>query len=167
MSVALGIVAVFVLTFGTGYFVAQEFSYVSANRVELSRQAAAGDKDAASAIPVMERLSFMLSAAQVGITATGLLVGFIAQPGVGEVSARYCGGRGLGGAACPRLVRRARLLAGHRDPDGAGRTVPEEPRAGEAGTSSPMALSPSTHVYLAVTWPDGEGVRQLGQLAAA
>src|SRR5690606_41223268 len=44
-----------------------------------------GNKRAASAIRVMERLSFMLSAAQVGITVTGLLVGFIAQPAFVDV----------------------------------------------------------------------------------
>ncbi|MEU6347058.1 hypothetical protein ABZ883_39650 [Streptomyces sp. NPDC046977] len=32
MSAALGLLAVFVLTAGTGYFVAQEFAYVSADR---------------------------------------------------------------------------------------------------------------------------------------
>lgn len=80
MNVALAIVAVFILTGGTAYFVVQEFAYVRADRVELSRQAAAGDKRAASAIRVMEQLSFMLSAAQVGITVTGLVVGFIAEP---------------------------------------------------------------------------------------
>lgn len=80
VTAALGVLAVFVLTAGTGFFVAQEFAYVAADRVELSRQAKGGDKRAASAIQVMERLSFMLSAAQIGITVTGLLVGFIAQP---------------------------------------------------------------------------------------
>lgn len=74
----MGVAAIVALTGGTGYFVAQEFAFVSADRVELSRQAAAGDKRAASAIVVMQRLSFMLSAAQIGITVTGLLVGLLA-----------------------------------------------------------------------------------------
>lgn len=80
MSTALGILAVLVLTLGTGYFVACEFAFVSADRVELSRQAAAGDPSAAAALRVMRRLSFMLSAAQVGITVTALVVGAIAEP---------------------------------------------------------------------------------------
>lgn len=80
VTAALGVLAVLVLTAGTGFFVAQEFAYVAADRVELARQAKGGDKRAAAAIHVMERLSFMLSAAQIGITVTGLLVGFIAQP---------------------------------------------------------------------------------------
>ncbi|MFE7789719.1 hemolysin family protein [Streptomyces sp. NPDC057460] len=82
MSAALGLLAVFILTAGTGYFVAQEFAYVSADRLALAREAAAGDKKAARALKVLERLSFMLSGAQLGITVTGLVVGFIAEPSV-------------------------------------------------------------------------------------
>ncbi|MGY1579335.1 hemolysin family protein [Streptomyces sp. MN13] len=78
----LGVLAVFVLTAGTGYFVAQEFAYVSADRLALARDAEAGDRRAARALKVLERLSFMLSGAQLGITVTGLVVGFIAEPSV-------------------------------------------------------------------------------------
>lgn len=70
----LGVLAVFVLTAGTGYFVAQEFAYVSADRLALARQAEEGDKKAARALRVLGRLSFMLSGAQLGITVTGLVV---------------------------------------------------------------------------------------------
>jgi hypothetical protein len=71
-----------VLTVGTGYFVAQEFAYVAADRLALAREADAGDKRAARAVKVLERLSFMLSGAQLGITVTGLVVGFLAEPSV-------------------------------------------------------------------------------------
>src|SRR5881398_3326294 len=81
-SAVLGLLAVFLLTAGTGYFVAQEFAYVSADRLALSREAEAGDRKAARALKVLERLSFMLSGAQLGITVTGLVVGFIAEPSV-------------------------------------------------------------------------------------
>ncbi|MGQ4363048.1 hemolysin family protein [Streptomyces sp. SAS_272] len=82
MSAVLGLLAVLVLTAGTGYFVAQEFAYVSADRLALAREAQAGDRKAARALTVLERLSFMLSGAQLGITVTGLVVGFIAEPSV-------------------------------------------------------------------------------------
>ncbi|WP_328770075.1 hemolysin family protein [Streptomyces sp. NBC_00286] len=82
MSAALGLLAVLVLTVGTGYFVAQEFAYVAADRLALAREAEAGDKRAARAVKVLERLSFMLSGAQLGITVTGLVVGFLAEPSV-------------------------------------------------------------------------------------
>ncbi|MER6827121.1 hemolysin family protein [Streptosporangium sp. NPDC000563] len=98
MSIALGLLAVFVLTLATGYFVAQEFAYVTADRLALSQQAAAGDKKAAKAIKVMERLSFMLSGAQLGITVTALVVGFIAKPALAELVAPALVAAGLGGA---------------------------------------------------------------------
>lgn len=78
MSAVLGLLAVLVLTAGTGYFVAQEFAYVSADRLALAREAQAGDRKAARALTVLERLSFMLSGAQLGITVTALLVGYVA-----------------------------------------------------------------------------------------
>ncbi|MEO3798214.1 hemolysin family protein [Nonomuraea sp. B10E15] len=87
MSVALGLLAILLLTLATGYFVAQEFAYVSADRIALSQQAAAGDKKAVKAVEVMERLSFMLSGAQLGITVTALVVGFIARPALAEIIA--------------------------------------------------------------------------------
>ncbi|MES5819911.1 hemolysin family protein [Streptomyces sp. RG80] len=82
VNALLGLLAVFVLTAGTGYFVAQEFAYVSVDRLALAREAEAGDRRAARALTVLERLSFMLSGAQLGITVTGLVVGFIAEPSV-------------------------------------------------------------------------------------
>src|ERR1700754_1786122 len=87
VNVALGLLAVVALTAATGYFVAQEFTFVTADRLALQRQAAEGDKKAARAVKVMGRLSFMLSGAQLGITVTTLVVGFIAKPALAEVIA--------------------------------------------------------------------------------
>lgn len=152
MTTALALVAVFVLTFGTAYFVAQEFAYVSADRVELSRLAAAGNKRAASAIRVMERLSFMLSAAQVGITVTGLLVGFIAQPAFVDVidPALSAVGvpdvvvSGLAVAIGFGLATAVQMLLGELFPKNVALATPER---------LAMLLAPSTHVYLAVSGP--------------
>ena len=149
---AVGIAAVFVLTFGTGYFVAQEFAYVSADRVELSRQAAAGDARAASAIRVMERLSFMLSAAQVGITVTGLLVGFIAEPAFAAVLRPMLSTLGMSDAAVSGvaiavgfvLVTVIQMVLGELFPKNLALARPE---------SLAKVLAPSTHVYLAVSGP--------------
>ncbi|MFD5222938.1 hemolysin family protein [Streptomyces tendae] len=91
----LGVLAVFVLTAGTGYFVAQEFAYVSADRLALARAAEEGDKRAARALKVLERLSFMLSGAQLGITVTGLVVGFIAEPSVSALLRPVLSGIGI------------------------------------------------------------------------
>ncbi|EFE72723.1 hemolysin family protein [Streptomyces filamentosus] len=95
IAALFGLLAVFVLTAGTGYFVAQEFAYVSADRLTLSREAAAGDKRAARAVKVLERLSFMLSGAQLGITVTGLIVGFLAEPSVSALLRPALSGTGV------------------------------------------------------------------------
>lgn len=80
MNVALGLLAVVVLTLATGYFVAGEFAFVAARRTRLEELAEAGDRKARRALAVQRRLSFVLSGAQLGITATSLVVGFIAEP---------------------------------------------------------------------------------------
>ncbi|WP_221356915.1 hemolysin family protein [Streptomyces beigongshangae] len=95
MSAVLGLLAVLLLTAGTGYFVAQEFAYVAADRLALARDAAAGDRRAARALTVLERLSFMLSGAQLGITVTGLVVGFLAEPSVSALLRPVLTGTGL------------------------------------------------------------------------
>ena len=84
MSTALGLLAVVLLIVANGYFVAAEFSYVAAKRGRLNDAAATGDVKAERAVRVHKRLSFMLSGAQLGITVTSLVVGFIAEPTLGD-----------------------------------------------------------------------------------
>lgn len=79
-----GLVAIAVIIAANGYFVAQEFAYMSVDRQALRARAAAGDKQAERALKVTGRTSFMLSGAQLGITVTGLLVGYVAEPLVGS-----------------------------------------------------------------------------------
>jgi CBS domain containing-hemolysin-like protein len=85
VNAVLGLLAVLVLTAATGYFVAQEFAFVTADRPALDQRAAEGDRAAARAVRVMHRLSFMLSGAQLGITVTALVVGFIAKPALADL----------------------------------------------------------------------------------
>ena len=83
MLIALGVLTVLVLTAFTGFFVAQEFAYVSVDRTELRTRAEGGDKKAQRAYDLTSRLSFLLSGAQFGITVTTLLVGYAAEPLIG------------------------------------------------------------------------------------
>ena len=83
MLIFLGLLAIVVLTAATGYFVAQEFTYMAVDRGRLQTLAEQGDKPADRACRVTQRLSFMLSGAQLGITVTALLVGFVAEPLLG------------------------------------------------------------------------------------
>ena len=84
LMLLLGILAILAIIAANGYFVAQEFAYMSVDRNRLKARAEAGDTAAQRALKVTQRTSFMLSGAQLGITVTGLLVGYVAEPLVGE-----------------------------------------------------------------------------------
>lgn len=91
----LGILIILVLIAANGYFVAQEFAFMSVDRAKLRAAAAGGDEAAARAVKVTERTSFMLSGAQLGITVTGLMVGYVAEPLVGEALGDVLGRAGV------------------------------------------------------------------------
>lgn len=76
----LGLVLILALILGNAWFVAAEFAFVAARRSRLEQHAADGDRRAAVALSLIERLSFALSGAQLGITVTSLAVGFVAEP---------------------------------------------------------------------------------------
>nr|WP_309225735.1 hemolysin family protein [Quadrisphaera sp. INWT6] len=99
LQLLLGIVVVLVITAGTAYFVAQEFAYMTVDRSRLKARAADGDATADRALGVTRQTSFMLSGAQLGITVTGLLVGYVAEPLIGQAV-----GTALGGVSVPQAV---------------------------------------------------------------
>jgi CBS domain containing-hemolysin-like protein len=84
MLTLTGIVLLVLLTLATAFFVAQEFAYVAVDRDRLRVLAEAGDRQAGRALRVTDRLSFTLSGSQLGITVTGLLAGYIAEPYLGH-----------------------------------------------------------------------------------
>ncbi|MFG1604260.1 hemolysin family protein [Actinoplanes sp. NPDC049265] len=112
MLILIGLLLVLVITALTGYFVAQEFGYVAVDRGRLRKLADEGDEAAARALKVTERLSFVLSGAQLGITVTALVVGYIAEPYLGEGLADLFGVAGVPDAiSVPVSVFLALLIA--------------------------------------------------------
>ncbi|USX53465.1 hemolysin family protein [Lentzea sp. HUAS12] len=91
MLILSGLLAIVALTAATGYFVAQEFAYMAVDRGRLQQMSEAGDKAADRALRVTQKLSFMLSGAQFGITVTALLVGYVAEPLLGTGLANLLG----------------------------------------------------------------------------
>ena len=71
------------LTIGTAIFVAAEFSLVTVDRSSVQRAADAGDRRAQGVMVAVKSLSTQLSGAQVGITLTTLVVGFLIEPSLG------------------------------------------------------------------------------------
>lgn len=90
-----GLALTAVIIAANGYFVAQEFAYMSVDRATLRSKAEKGDESARRALKVTRRTSFMLSGAQLGITVTGLLVGFVAEPFIGEALGTILGETGI------------------------------------------------------------------------
>ncbi|MCD1287649.1 hemolysin family protein [Brevibacterium sp. CCUG 69071] len=97
LSLLIGLLVVLLITVATGYFVAQEFAYMAVDRSRLGARSAAGDRAADRALSITRRTSFMLSGAQLGITVTGLLVGYVAEPLIGTAV-----GEALGGTPIPQ-----------------------------------------------------------------
>lgn len=95
LTLLLGIVVILAIIAANGYFVAQEFAYMAVDRTRLASLAARGDASAVRALNVTKRTSFMLSGAQLGITITGLLVGYVAEPLVGESLGELLGSTGI------------------------------------------------------------------------
>jgi CBS domain containing-hemolysin-like protein len=81
LLVGLGVL----LTIGTALFVAGEFSLVSVDRPAVERAVAAGDRRAEGVLAAVRTLSTQLSGAQVGITATTLVVGFLVEPSLAAI----------------------------------------------------------------------------------
>ncbi len=73
------------LILGTAVFVVAEFSLVALDRTTVERALHDGDAKAAPVLASLRRLSTVLSAAQVGITLTTLLLGYLATPSVGAL----------------------------------------------------------------------------------
>jgi CBS domain containing-hemolysin-like protein len=150
--IAAGLALVIVVTALTGYFVAQEFGYVAVDKGKLRQEADRGDRAAERALRVTERLSFMLSGAQLGITVTALVVGYVAEPFLGAGLADLLGVAGVPAAvSMPLSVGLALLVAtvvqmvlGELAPKNFAIARPE-PLA--------KALSRSTLIYLAVFGP--------------
>jgi len=95
LTLVFGTLVILAIIAANGYFVAQEFAFMAVDRTRLAVLAAAGNVSAKRALDVTKRTSFMLSGAQLGITVTGLLVGFVAEPLVGQSLAVLLGGVGI------------------------------------------------------------------------
>lgn len=70
------------LIVANGMFVAAEFSLVTVERSGVEERARRGDRGARRVLKGLRTLSFQLSGAQLGITITSLVAGYLAEPGL-------------------------------------------------------------------------------------
>jgi len=80
MSTIVGLLVVILIVAANGFFVAVEFALIAADRSKLERLAADGRWPAKAAVAALRRLSFHLSGAQLGITVTSLILGYLTEP---------------------------------------------------------------------------------------
>jgi len=65
-----------------GVFGAAEYSFVAVDRAAVERAAQSGDRAAVGVRKALRSLSTQLSGAQVGVTITNLVIGFLAEPAI-------------------------------------------------------------------------------------
>lgn len=95
LTLLLGVLLTLAIIVACGFFVAQEFAYMSVDRSRLAAKAEQGDPQAKRVLAITKRTSFMLSGAQLGITVTGLMIGYVAEPLIGASIGTLLGGAGL------------------------------------------------------------------------
>lgn len=152
MLIVVGLLLIVLLTAATGYFVTQEFGYVAVDRSKLRKLADDGDAAAARALAVTGRLSFMLSGAQLGITVTALLVGYVAEPYLGKGIAAALGGAGIPESVSTGLSVGLALVISTAVQMVLGELAPKNLAIARAEPLA-RALSRSTLIYLAVAGP--------------
>lgn len=97
----IGVIAGLLLTIGTGFFVASEFSLINLDRSELEARQARGEKRLGPTISALKITSTHLSSAQLGITLTTLLTGFLMEPAISSLLAEPLRAIGLPEGAVP------------------------------------------------------------------
>jgi CBS domain containing-hemolysin-like protein len=73
------------LVVGTGLFVASEFAIINLDRVDLESRRSAGEKGLDLSIRAVATTATQLSSAQLGITLTVLLTGFVSEPALSRI----------------------------------------------------------------------------------
>ena len=135
------------LMFACGVFVAAEYAFVTVDRATIERDAAAGDRSAAGTLKALRTLSTQLSGAQLGITITNLVIGFLAEPALGTLLRGPFEALGLSEGRVQGVRLRDRADRQHRRDDAGRRAHPQEHRARDPaghGVASPSCHSASS-----------------------
>ncbi len=148
MPTALGILAVIGLLCANAFFVASEFSLVSVDRDRINSKKSYRAQVVAK---LQKRLTFHLTGSQLGITAVALLLGFIAEPTIGELveplAEDIFGAASAHGASIAIALAAATIL--HMV---VGEQIPKIFSLSKSlGTS--MALAPIVRIYSLLVYP--------------
>lgn len=131
-NTVLGLILVLLLVLANGFFVAVEFALIASDPAKLDKLAREGKWSAKVAVVAKQRMSFHLSGAQLGITITSLLVGFIvealADPLIGPLIEPISGTRDSAAAAVVALLLATvfQMVVGELVPKNIAIAKPEE-----------------------------------------
>lgn len=101
-----------VMLLANALFVASEFSLVTVDRTRVTEAAERGDRTAEGVLAALRTLSTQLSSAQLGITVTSLVVGYLAEPSLATLLRGPLASAGLSEAAAAGIaVTTALVLA--------------------------------------------------------
>ena len=145
----LGLVGVVAVTLGTAVFVAAEFSLTTLERSQVDHHAAeVGDRRAKAVAKAHRNLSFELSGAQLGITITTLVTGYLAQPAIATLISPVLldlglpAGAAAGAAAVIALVLATALsmVFGERVPKNRASATPRRTARAGAGVQATFSM---------------------------
>ncbi|HYP53366.1 MAG TPA: hemolysin family protein [Pyrinomonadaceae bacterium] len=85
MTILLNLLAVLVLVFVNGFFVAAEFAFVGVRRSRIETLAEGGSGPAKRLLDILNNLNVYLSAAQLGITLASLGLGWFGEPAIAHL----------------------------------------------------------------------------------
>ncbi|MBV9832725.1 MAG: HlyC/CorC family transporter [Marmoricola sp.] len=92
------------LVLACGVFGAAEYSFVAVDRAAVDKAAQAGDRRAAGVRVALRSLSTQLSGAQIGVTLTNLVIGFLAEPALASLLTQPLKAVGVPDSAVPGVA---------------------------------------------------------------
>jgi CBS domain containing-hemolysin-like protein len=92
------------LVLACGVFGAAEYSFVAVDRAAVEKAANEGDRQAEGVRSALRSLSTQLSGAQIGVTLTNLVIGFLAEPALASLLETPLGALGVPDGAVPGIA---------------------------------------------------------------
>ncbi len=141
------------LVLACGVFGAAEYSFVAVDRAAVEKAAGDGDRQAQGVRRALRSLSTQLSGAQVGVTLTNLVIGFLAEPAIASLLEPPLTSAGLPRAAVPGIAVTLGLVLATVATMIFGELVPKK-----LAIARPLPVARRTQAFIrafttATTWP--------------
>ncbi|WP_298585687.1 hemolysin family protein [uncultured Kocuria sp.] len=140
------------LVLGNALFVAVEFAFLTVNRNEVRAAEEAGDRRAAAIERALTKTATNLSGAQLGITLTSLIVGFLAGPSLGVILGQGLGLTGLSPAVATGVATTAAFVIATFTQMVFGELVPKNWAIAEPMRVSRLVVHPQRIFMLLLGW---------------